>query len=210
MTTAPTTIESARSIERHDRAHQLARRIMDSFFDFAAVASEIIQDKDYERYGYVDHGAYFLQEHGVKSRTLYRYLRAYKAHAMLPVADQPAAREAMVALGSHKAEILAAVITRDGEDWRAWLTRAAEIPASELQEEVNAAVGLRPRGAQPAPGEVFYRMVLAHVPPDAQERVSKVFDAIAAEYECRSRMGAFLTMVEIAVVDLAASGRLVE
>ena len=179
------------------------------YLDFVETARQAVEAKVWERFGFVDAKPYWEQRIGLKFRTVHRWLAIGDAVHRLPEAEQPELREALARLGSHKAGVLAPILGRDGEDWRAWVELAEGATESQLQGSVSEATGARPRGLT-EPGGRFLRAILAAVPPERAGQVEAVFVALMKAGEMTNPVAAFLVMVDLAQRDLADQGVEVE
>lgn len=174
---------------------QCARQISLRWLEFCGYAQEFVREGYYVRYDCQTPEAYFETRHGVRYRTVRRWLSVIEGLDRLPEGERAAARETLVGLGSHKAGVLAPVLGRDGQDWRTWANRAASVPEARLQEEVSTACGLRPRGAPDDPDERWWRALLARIPVERQAEVQRAFLLAERVAETRSPVTAFLAII---------------
>ena len=194
--------------ERIDLAlRQASVRIAQRFMDLVELAAQAIDQKVHERFGYLSPDAYFEDRVHLAPRTVYKWLRIRAAVLSLPPEDQAEAREALATVGSHKAKVLVPVLTREGEDWRAWVKKAEGMKEEALQWAVSQRTGALPRGASAAgPGQAFLRHVLNIVPPESRPFVAGVFDALMKFGELENPIAVFLLLCDLGARDLAAQG----
>lgn len=199
------------ALPRHEvldlELRQRARAIELDFLGFCDVASEVISEGHYARFGFADPAEYFERRIGISSyRTLRRHMSVLEALASLPEPVQIEAREALAELGINKSATLAPAIKQAPDSWRAWVTVAAAVTVEAIQERVSRALGLKPRGHIDAPGERWFRRLLKDVPPDAREEVEAVFAAGARLAESHNPMAVFLAMVRECAVEWTSRG----
>ena len=186
-------------IPRHEELHlamqQCARTISQRFLDFCGFAAEFTREGYWARYACETPEDYYTRYTGISYRTVRAWCAVLEGLGRLPVKDQPAARETLVGLGSHKARVLAPILGREGEDWHAWADRAATVTEERLQEEVSAACGHRPRGAPDQPGERWYRALLAPLPPELQEDTQRAFRLAHKEAATANPIGCWKAII---------------
>ena len=183
---------------------QAAKRLSSGFLQLCDLAVQAIAEKVHERYGYESEAQYFDVRIGISYRTLRRWLAIHEGLNRLPEADRQEAAAALVELGSHKAGVLAPVLGLDGQDWRAWTSRAVDADEAVLQQAVSSATGARPRGL-PAK-DTFLDFVLNRMPPERRDYVERVYLAIMRAGEITNSIAAHLIIVDLARRDLADQG----
>lgn len=177
------------------RGRQLVGEITSRFLDLAVVAAEVLEKKTYERFRFVDPGPYFEQRWGIGYRTVRRILTVHEGLMRLPEAERSEARQAVAALGSHKAGVIAPLLGREDQDWREVVQTAETVSEPVLQARVSQITGAKPRGAL-GPGEAFLRWLLNQVPPDTREEVEETFNMGLILSGSKNPMGVFLRMVQ--------------
>lgn len=161
---------------------QSARNLFSEWLRFARAAQDFLDGGYWVHYRVQTPEAYFETRCGISFRTVSRWLAVAKGLGRLPKPEQGEAETALVGLGSHKAGVLAPVLGREGQDWKAWVIIAREKAEPDLQARVSVALGHRPRGATTgAPddvqiGETWYARLLAPPLPDTlREQTQRVF-----------------------------------
>jgi hypothetical protein len=190
-----------------------AKTIFEQFLEFAKLVEQAYEQQVWTHFGFQDPEPYFVARIGVMPRTFRRYRKIQRWVATLPPDQRDAAMEELAALGSHKAELVAAACEKEPERLEDWVAAAESQTLEALKEKVNQKLGLPPRGAATdggEPGERFMRLILNTVPADQRDFVEKVFLAIQRQAEVRNPMAAFLVLVELGAQDLAAQGHPVE
>lgn len=188
---------------------QAAQRISRDFLAFSDLALRAIRERTHEHFGFSDASLYLTERIGVSYRTVRRWLSVAEAIEALPAEQHQSAREALAQLGAHKAAALAPVFGRDGLDWRQYAEFALGATVEAVQGRVSADLGLKPRGPLSAPGERFLGWLLNQMPPEVQDYVREVFEALMDVGEHRNPVAAMITMIDLAARDLAAQGRAV-
>ena len=168
-------------VERHvhvDLAlRQAAAGIMRRWLEFCDWAAECLQEKYYERFGFVDPLPYFEERVGIRYRTLRRFLSVHEAIKRLPPAEQKEARDTFAEIGAHKASIIAAAVGDDRADWRMLADFARKASESALQERVSAETGRARTPSGDEPGAKLYKLLLNNCPPEAKDLLEQTFDA---------------------------------
>ena len=186
--------------------------MLEGFLDFAETAALSLREKDYERFGFADAEPYFEERIRISYRTLRRYLSLVegleRVKALGGQKDAALCRQHLVALGVHKASVLAPVLGRE-EMWSAWTARAQAMSEAALQEAVSVALGHQPRGSLGLPGEGFLAFLLTRIPPERREQVEWVFREMGKFGDPANPWNAvavFLQLVNFGETDLAAHG----
>lgn len=162
--------------ERLDlRMRQAVRQIGTAWLGLVEDARVFLDGSYWYKWGYTRPEEYFLDHLGLTYRTVRRWLTVLEGLRRLPPPDYEPAKDALLELGAHKAAVLAPVLGREGEDWRAWTAHAAEWTEARLQEAVSERCGHRPRGAPSAPGERWYRALLSDLPDELQDLTGRAF-----------------------------------
>ena len=190
-----------------------AKTIFERFLEFARLVDQAYEHKVWERFGYRDPEPYFEARIGIMSRTFRRYRRIQRLIAALPPDKRDSAMEKLAALGSHKAELVAAACETESERFDDWVAEANARTLEALKEKVDRACGLPARGGATdgdKPGERFMRFILNAMPADRRDFVEKVFLGIQREAEVRHPIASFLVLVDLGAQDLAAQGHPVE
>jgi hypothetical protein len=186
-----------------------ARTIFERFLEFAKLVDQAYEHKVWEHFGYQDPEPYFVTRIGIMPRTYRRYLRIQRLVATLPPDARDSAMEKLAAIGSHKAELVAAACEKEPTRFNDWVAEAESRTLEALKEKVNQTLGLPARGGATdggEPGERFMRFILNAVPAERRDFVEKVFLGIQREAEVRNPMAAFFILVELGAQDLAAQG----
>jgi len=190
-----------------------AKTIFERFLEFAKLVDQAYEHKVWEHFGYQDPEPYFVTRIGIMPRTYRRYLRIQQLVAKLAPEERDSAMEKLAALGSHKAELVAAACEKEPERLEDWVAVPESRTLEALKEKVNQTLGLPARGGATdggESGERFMRFILNAVPADRRDFVEKVSLGIQREGEVRNPMAAFLVLVELGAQDLAAQGHPVE
>lgn len=164
----------------HERLDQIlqsaARNLFTEWLRFAEAAQDFIAESYWVRFKFPTPEAYFEQRLGLSYRTVRRWCSIVEGLRRLPKPEATEAQKMLVGLGSHKAGVLAPVLGRPGQDWRAWVMAAQSTPEETLQTRVSEVLGHRPRGPSIAPGETWYRRLLGPpLPDDIAEEAKEVF-----------------------------------
>lgn len=154
---------------------QAVRRIGTEWLRLCQDAQEFVEGALYHKFGYGRPDDYFTDQLGLTYRTVRRWLAVHEGILRLEPGDQEPARDALVGIGAHKAAVLAPILGRDGQDWRAWTERAAEWTEARLQEAVSETCGHRTRGPVTAPGERWYRALLSDLPDELAQMTQRAF-----------------------------------
>lgn len=171
------------------------------------LALEVIDHGYQAHYGFTHPEQYFEDRLHLPYRTLMGGIAVVRAIRALPEAERARAQRVLVALGSHKARVLAPLMLENPAQWEAWTEKAEGMSEAALQEQVNLARGLPARSGKSAPpGERFFKFILANVPPDTQEQTAWVMRALMRAGDSTNPVMAFLVMVTLAEQDLAAQG----
>lgn len=202
------------------RLREAAKKTTSSFLDFADLAAQAIREKTYEHFGYQSEEAYFDERVSVGYRTLRRWLQAHAGIEALPVEEQAEAKELLARLGVHKAAALAPVLKLAAKipadlnahpvDWREQVKFAGQATTAAVQARATDITGAKPRGMADAPGVGFLRFILSRMPPSEADFVERVFSKLMSAHGIKHPVAAFLVMVEVTNIDLAAQGQGVE
>ena len=194
-------------VEGDLKLKQLAQRIEVDYMEFVTLARQAMAENWHQKFGFVDPSAYFEQRVGLSYRTLRRRLSILEAIERLPEGEQPAAKEALSALGGHKASILAPLLGKDPE-WQKAAEFAKDVPEAAVQSMVSEKLGHAHRGlaASQHPGARFFDYILNTVPPDERERTDFVFRKLMGLAGSTNAMAVFLVLVGLGEQELAAHG----
>lgn len=198
-------------VPRHAVVDQLLQqhmgRALTHLLSVCELALEVIDNGYQAHYGFTHPEPYFEERLHLPYRTLMGGIAVVRAIRALPEAERGRAQRALVALGSHKARVLAPLMLENPPQWEAWVEKAEGMSEAALQEAVNLTRGLPARsGKAGPPGDRFFHYLLANVPPDTQEQVSWVMRALMRVADSTNPVAAFLIMVGLAEQDLAAQG----
>lgn len=196
------------------KLRQMAGRIADHFLEFADLALAAIEQKVYERFGFLDEAAYFTERVGVSYRTIRRWLSVAEGLRRLPEGERAEARQAVARLGVHKSAALATVLGKDGHNWREMVAFADKATAEAVQARVSEATGALPRGPIHEPGERFLKALLNAIPPgripgtsmEYADYVAHVWRAAMRHFEYTSPISVLLEMVDTMNADLGKDG----
>lgn len=185
-----------------------ATRLATDYLDFVDHAADAVKLEVWTHFGFPHAREYFEQRVQVSYRTVMRWLTIHSALGRLAPAEQAEARAVVATIGSHKASVIAPMFGRHG-DWRDWTHLARELSEADLQAHVSEVTGALPRGrtAAPKPGHDFFQTLMRYVPPDVEEHVRAVFEALMRFGDIGNPLVAFLVMVDMAARDLEASGQ---
>jgi hypothetical protein len=186
-----------------------AKTIFERFLEFAKLVDQAYEHKVWEHFGYQDPEPYFVTRIGIMPRTYRRYLRIQRLVATLPSDARDSAMEKLAAVGSHKAELVAAACEKEPARFDNWVAEAESRTLEALKEKVNQKLGLPARGGAKdggEPGERFGRYLLNVVPADRRDQVEWVLNTIQTVGGYRNYIGAFLDLVDIGERDLADAG----
>lgn len=188
---------------------QAVKALSENALRFAAIATKIVDEKLYEKFGFVDHVDYFQDRIGMAYTTVARYLRAYRPLKELPEDERAETMALLADVGINKAAILSPLLEKaeSQKARRAIIEKAADATATALQANVSAERGLRPTGEpESAPGERFYAFLRNNIPPDERETLDRVFIGCTKKYEIRHKVAIFLWLMKLGIEDLAAQG----
>jgi hypothetical protein len=195
---------------------QTAKRIAARYLDFLTYAEEFIREGYYARPdcgGHMTPDGYF-ESVGVSYRSVKRWLSIIEGIRRVPEPERAPLKAALVELGIQKASILSPILGDPAIPWTTWTERATTVDRERLQDEVTAARGRPPRRAAGAPGEAWYRALLARLDDDQQELVARAFALAQREAQTANPIGQFMALVaefiqtyerKWALVDQAAS-----
>lgn len=171
------------------------------WLDLCEVAYRVIAAEAWTSVGYVDATRFFEDYVHVSYRGLRRSLTIFEGFQALPEADREEAKDALVRIGRHKAEVLVPILKDRSIDWRPWAERAGRLAEDALREEVNAVTG-NGRATPPAdkPGEKFLRALLVYVPDDAKAEVEEVF-ALGRKLWGENNVNVLLSLVREARIE---------
>ena len=204
MTSFVATKSEAEAIDAHIMA--IAYQTKVNFMALAKLAAEAIEKKVYAQFGYIDEVGYFNERVQIPYRTLRRWLQANSGVERLPEEDQKEARNKLGRLGVHKAASLGPVLGRPDVDWRKEVEFAERANMTAVQARASDITGAKPRGMPLVPGERFYNFVLNHVPPNCQDEVKAVFEALRKHTGTQNYVALFMIMVDLTRRDLADQG----
>ena len=167
-------------LEEHEKIdlelRQMGRRMGQSFLDAAALIHRARESRSYQRFGFEDVLKYAEDRLAIGYRSLARWLACWEAVLRVPEGEQAEVKAAFAEIGSHKAGILAPAVGSDQVDWRSLAQFAVKATEEALQSRVSADLGRSRAASGDAPGERFFRYLLANCPPEAQDLIKQTFE----------------------------------
>mgnify|MGYP001610832137 CR=1 FL=1 len=158
------------------KLRQLGQRVQRGFLEVGEAIWQARQVRAHEHYGFADPVAYAEARTGLRYRTLARLLVIHEATLRVPDSEREELKNVFAEIGSHKSSVISAAVGHPDADWRTLAQFAVKATEDALQSRVSADLGRARTGSLDAPGEKFFRYLLANCPPEAQDLIKQTFE----------------------------------
>lgn len=167
------------ALEEHEKLRlelkQKVRTMNESLMVVAEVCHEIMRQRTWERFGYVDARGFFEHEGPIAYRTVQRAVLIWSAYLAVPEGQRVKALKALEEIGSHKAGVAAPAIKAHPDEWEEWVRDAQRMSVEALQEKALTARGLKSKATDPDDDKLM-KYLLEHAPDnDYREEIEGVF-----------------------------------
>lgn len=167
-------------LEEHEaRRLELKRKVRtmnESLLVVAEICHTIMQEKTWERFGFVDPRDFFETEGPIAYRTVQRAVLIWQAYLAVPEGDRSDVLKAFENIGTHKAGVAAPAIKEHPESWREWVEDAQRMTVEALQEKALLTRGLKSRLNDDAAHDKLLAFLLKNAPDqNYREEIESVF-----------------------------------